>query len=292
MIPRMSESPPRIRPDPEDPRLTRTVEGENERGEAERLPVVVEKPLTIYLNDVEVVTAMTIGDYPEYLALGYLFNQRILSSEDRVGGVDYDEELGVAVVRAEGESLRRALGRQIRTSGCAEGTVFESFMEEAGRVRLPDPEGAGGAGGRLKVSDLYALLGEAQGWPSLYLSAGAIHGTCLARGREALAFFEDVGRHNAVDKVAGYMAKHGVAGGDKWLYTTGRLTSEMVLKSVQMEVPVVVSRSGFTAAGVEMARRANLTLVGRARGHRYTVLSAPQRLVRDVEARTGSSGRG
>ena len=130
--------------------------------------------------------------------------------------MDYDEELGVAVVRAEGESLRRALGRQIRTSGCAEGTVFESFMEEAGRVRLSDPEGAGGAGGRLKVSDLYALLGEAQGWPSLYLSAGAIHGTCLARGREALAFFEDVGRHNAVDKVAGYMAKHGVAHGEAW----------------------------------------------------------------------------
>ncbi|MDA8010083.1 MAG: formate dehydrogenase accessory sulfurtransferase FdhD [Alphaproteobacteria bacterium] len=269
-----------ILPTPGDSRLTREVAGEDESGAAVSLAVVEERPLTIFLNAEEIVTAMTVGDYPEYLALGYLLNQRILRADDKVNAIDYDDELGVVVVRAEGEGVGRSLGRRVRTSGCAEGTVFESFMEEVAEVRLAD-------GGCLKVSDFYHFLGEIARVPSLYLRAGAIHGTALARGRDLLVFFEDVGRHNAVDKVAGWMASEGVAASDKWLYTTGRLTSEMVLKSVQMGVPVVASRSGFTHAGVEMARRANLTLIGRARGHRFTVLSGGGRLKRDAEVSRG-----
>ena len=269
-----------ILPTPGDSRLTREVAGEDETGAAVSLAVVEERPLTIFLNAEEIVTAMTVGDYPEYLALGYLLNQRILRADDKVSAIDYDDDLGVVVVRAEGEGVGRSLGRRVRTSGCAEGTVFESFMEEVAEVRLADE-------GCLKVSDFYHFLGEIARVPSLYLRAGAIHGTALARGRDLLVFFEDVGRHNAVDKVAGWMASEGVAASDKWLYTTGRLTSEMVLKSVQMGVPVVASRSGFTHAGVEMARRANLTLIGRARGHRFTVLSGGGRLKRDAEVSRG-----
>ena len=274
------DKPEKILPDPQAAGLTEQVVGEDQNASKVTLPIVVEKPLTVFLGDTEIVTAMTIGDHPEYLAEGYLRNQRILLPSDRVEAIDYDATLGVVVVRVSDIAEARVAGRRIRTSGCAEGTMFESFMQEMEKVRLDDS-------GTLRTSDLYSLTSAVQKIPSLYLAAGAIHGCVLARGAEVLAFFEDVGRHNAVDKVCGYMARQDLLGGGVWLYTTGRLTSEMVLKAVNMGVPIVVSRSGFTAAGVVLARRANLTLIGRARGHRFTVLSGGARIIRDQEARQG-----
>ena len=275
----------KIVPDPQAAGLTEQVVGEDQNGTEVTLPIVVEKPLTIFLGDAEIVTAMTIGDYPEYLALGYLRNQRILMPSDRVEAIEYDATLGVVVVRVPDLAEARVAGRKIRTSGCAEGTMFEAFMQEMEQVQLDDT-------GRLHTSDLYALTSAVQKIPSLYLAAGAIHGCVLAHKAEALAFFEDVGRHNAVDKISGYMAQHNLGGADLWLYTTGRLTSEMVLKAVNMGVPIVASRSGFTAAGVSLARQANLTLIGRARGHRFTVLSGGKRIVRDAEVRQGDNDKG
>lgn len=264
--------------DPKDPRLTQVIDGQDERGEAVSLAVVREQPLTLFRNEREIVTAMTIGDHPEYLALGYLANQNLLGDPSLVSEVEHDAELDVVVVRTTAPLSAIADGRQIRTSGCAEGTTFEAFMEEIQAVRLPD-------GPRLKTSALYKLLHETNRMPSLYLEAGAIHGCVLAEGAKPLVFFEDVGRHNAVDKIAGYMTRHEIDGRDKVLYTTGRLTSEMVLKAVKMGVPIVASRSGFTARGAELAQRANLTLLGRARGERFTVLSGDARLERDVAVR-------
>ena len=276
---------PWLASDPSDPSLSRVVVGLDERGGRAPTRVVRERPLTIFLGDREVVTAMTVGDHPEYLALGWLFNQGLLDGSERGCEVEHDAELDVVVARARGREGAALDGRRVRTSGCAEGTVFEAFMEETAGVRLPE-------GAPLRTSELYALLAAAARMPSLYLEAGAIHGCVLARGARPLLFFEDVGRHNAVDKTAGYMLRHAVAGDDKTLYTTGRLTSEMVLKAARMGVPAVVSRSGFTERGVSLARRAGMTLIGRARGERFTVLSGGRRVVRDAPVRSRPSARG
>jgi FdhD protein len=267
-----------VRPDPLDPRLTQRVEGVDQTGERIETRVTVERALTIFLNGQEIVTAMTINDYPEYLALGYLLNQHMLLPDDAVTGIDYDEELAVVVVRtARKTNYEKKLRKKVQTSGCAQGTVFGDLMEALENVSLPKAE--------LRTSWLYALTQAINTTPSLYLEAGAIHGCVLAREDKPVIYMEDVGRHNAVDKIAGYMFRHRISAHDKIFYTTGRLTSEMVIKTVRMGIPILVSRSGFTAWGVELARKANLTLIGRARGKRFVALAGEDRIVFDQDLR-------
>ena len=270
------DTPYLIAPTPGGEGLTRAVSGTDHQGKRRDINVVEERPLTIYLNAREIVTAMTIGDYPDYLALGFLRNQAMLSDDDVVTGVDYDAELGVVVVRTEVETdHEEKLAKKTRTSGCAVGTVFGDMMEELEGLELPDAQ--------LRTSDLYALAATINTTPSLYLDAGAIHGTVLCQGDRPLVYMEDVGRHNAVDKVAGWMLSEGVGAADKTLYTTGRLTSEMVMKCALMGIPALVSRSGFTAWGVELAQQVGLTLIGRMRGQRFMCLAGEQRLVWDAD---------
>jgi FdhD protein len=265
-----------IAPDPEAPRLTRVVSGMDQDGVAQQINVVEERPLTIYLNAQEIVTAMTIGDYPDYLALGFLRNQGMLSSDDEITAVEYDEDLEVVVVRtARQTDYEEKMRRKTRTSGCAVGTVFGDMMEGLEGVVLPQTP--------VRTSWLYALSAKINRTPSLYLQAGAIHGTILCSADRPLVYMEDVGRHNAVDKIAGWMLSEGVIADDKILYTTGRLTSEMVIKTAMMGIPVLASRSGFTAWGVEIAQQLGLTLIGRMKGRRFMCLSGEERLLRDAD---------
>ena len=265
-----------IKPDPHDPRLTERVSGIDQTGATIETSVTVERALTIFLNSQEIVTAMTIGDYPDYLAVGYLLNQNMLLSDDVVTAVDYDEELAVVVVRTERKTnYEKKLKKKVQTSGCAQGTVFGDLMEAHEGESLPATQ--------LRTSWLYALTHKINTTPSLYLEAGAIHGCVLAQEDKPLVYMEDVGRHNAVDKIAGWMFKEKVSPSDKIFYTTGRLTSEMVIKTVRMGIPILISRSGFTAWGVELARKANLTLIGRARGKRFVALAGEDRIVFDQD---------
>ena len=265
-----------IRPNPLDPRLTERVAGIDQTGARIATSVTVERALTIFLNGQEIVTAMTIGDYPDYLAIGFLLNQSMLKADDVVTGVDYDEDLGIVVVRTKRKTnFEKKLKKKVQTSGCAQGTVFGDLMEALEDVKLPKAE--------LRTSWLYRLTHAINTTPSLYLEAGAIHGCVLAKEDRPLVYMEDVGRHNAVDKIAGWMFKEKVTAADKIFYTTGRLTSEMVIKTVRMGIPILISRSGFTAWGVELARKANLTLIGRARGKRFVALAGEDRIVFDQD---------
>ncbi len=272
----MTAPPLLVAPIPRDPRLTQAVTGVNERGERVETAVPVERGLTLYLNAQEIVTMMTINDYPEYLAIGYLLNQNMLHPDDVVTEVEYDEDLAVVVVRTQRQTdYEGKLKKRTQTSGCAQGTAFGDLMEALDGVVLPRAE--------LRTSWLYRLTHAVNTTPSLYLEAGAIHGCVLARTDRPLVYMEDVGRHNAVDKIAGWMFRHGESGADKIFYTTGRLTSEMVIKTVRMGIPILVSRSGFTAWGVELARKTGLTLVGRAKGKRFIALAGEERIVFDQD---------
>jgi FdhD protein len=267
-----------VRPDPADPRLTRAVEGIDQTGAVVSTRVTVEKALTLYLNAREIVTMMTIGDHPEELAVGYLLNQNMLRPDDVITAVEHDDDLGVVVVRTERQTdFEDKLRKKTLTSGCAQGTAFGDLMEQIEEVRLPPAP--------LRTSWLYRLASEINTTPSLYLEAGAIHGCVLCREDSPLVYMEDVGRHNAVDKVAGWMFRNGVEGGDKIFYTTGRLTSEMVIKTARMGIPILVSRSGFTAWGVELARSIGMTLIGRAKGKRFVALAGTERIVFDQDLR-------
>ncbi|WP_120502437.1 formate dehydrogenase accessory sulfurtransferase FdhD [Roseovarius sp. EL26] len=265
-----------IAPNPNAGGLTRAVEGVDHDGQITRIAVVEERPLTIFLNGQEIVTAMTIGDYPEYLALGFLRNQGMLRDGETVTKIDYDDDLEIVVVRTDSQTTyEEKLKKKTRTSGCAVGTVFGDMMEGLEDVALPNLQ--------VKTSDLYALAAKINRTPSLYLEAGAIHGSVLCQGNRPLVYMEDVGRHNAVDKIAGWMFAEQVSAADKVMYTTGRLTSEMVIKTALMGIPVLASRSGFTAWGVEIARQVGLTLIGRMRGKRFVCLSGEERLLRDAD---------
>ena len=265
-----------IAPDPDALGLTRQVLGVDHLGAEISLNVVEERPLTIWLNGQEIVTAMTIGDYPEFLAQGFLSNQGMLSKDEIVEAVDFDAELEMVVVRTNTPTNYEAkLKKKTRTSGCAVGTVFGDIMEGIEGLRLPEAT--------IHISWLYSLSRQINQMPSLYLSAGAIHGTVLCEQDQPLVYMEDVGRHNAVDKVAGWMRASQTSGADKILYTTGRLTSEMVIKCALMGIPVLASRSGFTAWGVELAQQVGLTLIGRMRGQRFQCLAGQERLVYDAD---------
>jgi FdhD protein len=264
----------RVCPDPDDPRLTVTLTGIDHTGAAVETSVPVERPLTLFLNGQEIVTAMTIGDHPRDLAVGYFLNQGMLQPDDVITGIDYDDDIAVVVVRTERRTnYEEKLKKKTQTSGCALGTAFGDLMDVIEGVHLPVAE--------LRTSWLYRLTHAINTMPSLYLKSGAIHGAVLCWQDEPLVYMEDVGRHNAVDKIAGHMHRHGITGADKIFYTTGRLTSEMVIKTVRMGIPILVSRSGFTGWGVELARNAGLTLIGRARGKRFVALSCPERIVFD-----------
>lgn len=265
-----------LQPNDELMGLTQLVNGFDQNGQACEINVVEEQPLTIFLNGQEIVTAMTIGDYPQYLALGFLKNQGMLTDNENILGIDYDDELQTVVVRTDGKTIyEEKLKKKTRTSGCAVGTVFGDMMEGLENLKLPNAE--------FKVSWLYELSNIINQTPSLYLKAGAIHGTVLCCKNKPLVYMEDVGRHNAVDKIAGWIYSNNESGKDKALYTTGRLTSEMVIKCALMGIPVLVSRSGFTAWGVEIANQVGLTLVGRLRGKRFMCLAGKDRLIYDFE---------
>ena len=267
---------PNILPNPKDTRLTEHVGGIDQSGASVGINVPVERALTLYLNSQEIVTMMTINDYPEYLALGYLLNQNMLKHDDIVTEVEYDDDLEVVVVRTErGTNYEQKLKKKTLTSGCAQGTAFGDLLEAVEGASLPKAE--------LRTSWLYQMTRTINTMPSLYLEAGAIHGCVLCKEGMPLCYTEDVGRHNAVDKIAGWLYRHQVNPSDKILYTTGRLTSEMVIKTVRMGIPILISRSGFTAWGVDLARQVGLTLIGRARGKRFIALSAQERIVFDQD---------
>lgn len=264
-----------ISPAPDDDRLTERVSGIDQTGSKIEATVVVERPLTLYLNGQEIVTIMTIGDYVDYLAVGYLLNQNMLLENDNITGIDVDMELEVVVVRtARQTNFEEKLKRRTQTSGCAQGTSFGDLMDKFEEVDLSKTS-------FLKTSWIQAISKKIHSQPSLYLTAGAIHGCVLCYKDEPLVFMEDVGRHNAIDKIAGWMHINRVRSTDKIFYTTGRLTSEMVIKTVRMGIPILISRSGFTAWGVDLARKADLTLIGRAKGLRFLCLSGQDRLIYD-----------
>ena len=271
----MSKSSFLIQPNPDRPGLSQPVEGVNETGMSVTLPVVTEKPITLFLNQQEIVTSMTLGDWVPELAVGYFLNQNMLQRNDEITGVDVDDDLGVVIVRTARETdFEAKMKRKIRTSGCAEGTAYGDMMERFHDIELNNNV-------YFKASWLIELSKAINTAPSLYLSAGAIHGCVLCRQDQPLVYMEDIGRHNAVDKIAGWMFLNKATPHDKVFYTTGRLTTEMVIKTVQMQIPVLVSRSGFTAAAVDLAREAGLTLIGRAKGKRFIALSGVRRIVFD-----------
>ena len=256
--------------------LTKSIDCFNEAGEQIKLPVVTEVPLTIYLNKQEIVTAMTLGDMPELLAVGYLLNQKMLKSEDIISEINYDKELQVVVVRTDRKTnYEKKMEKKIRTSGCAVGTVYGDIMDDFSSINLDKNS-------KIKTSWIYTISKKINTRPSLYLKAGALHGCVLCKNDSPLIYVEDVGRHNAVDKIAGWMFLNKETANDKFFYTTGRLTSEMVIKTVQMGIPILISRSGFTASGVELAKEAGLTLIGRAKGKRIIIANGIERVVFDT----------
>ncbi|MDG2096111.1 MAG: formate dehydrogenase accessory sulfurtransferase FdhD [Paracoccaceae bacterium] len=256
--------------------LTQEVAGVDQLGNRIDVSVIEERPLTIFLNNQEIVTAMTIGDYPEYLALGFLRNQKMLSNKDKVDAIDFDAELNSIVIRTKRKTnYEDKLKKKTQTSGCAVGTVFGDIMDGIDGLKISAIS--------TKVSHLYSLSSKINRTPSLYLKAGAIHGTILCHQDKPLVYMEDVGRHNAVDKIAGWIFDTGTNPRDKILYTTGRLTSEMVIKTALMQIPVLVSRSGFTAWGVNIAKQVGITLIGRLRGQRFICLSGESKLIWDVD---------
>ncbi len=260
--------------------LTVTIPAVNEHGEPTPTAIAGEYPLTLYVDKREIVTLMTLGAAPEALAIGWLRNQRLIDRLDDLVAVQVDWEVeAVAVTTRHG--LRDAdarLGSRTVTTGCGQGTVFGGLMDEIDNIALP-------AARRLSQATLYALMEAVRQHESIYRQAGAVHGCALAQptaggGCEILMFVEDVGRHNAVDAIAGRMWLDGLEGGDKIFYTTGRLTSEMVIKTAQMGIPFLVSRSGLTQMGWEIARRLGLTMIGRAQGRHYLLFTGAEHFER------------
>jgi FdhD protein len=255
---------------------TFTVDALDESGNTVPTPIAGEHPLTLYVDKREVLTMMTLGAAPEALAIGFLRNQRLVSSIEDIVAVQVDWDVSaVAVTTRSGlADLDAKTAKRTATTGCGQGTVFGDLMEDIESIRLPEEA-------RLSESTLLGLLNNVRLHESIYKQAGAVHGCALAKGAEILTFVEDVGRHNAVDAIAGWMWLEGVDGGDKIFYTTGRLTSEMVIKAAQMGIPFLVSRSGLTKMGHEIAGKVGITMIGRAVNRRYLVFTGAGRFVRD-----------
>jgi FdhD protein len=254
--------------------LTREIEAVNEHGERSSISIPAERPLTVYVDKRELVTLMTLGARPEWLVLGYLRNQRLVTSIDEVESITVDWDVGSAAVKTRSgiDRIEERTARRVVTTGCGQGTVFGSLMDEIESVTLPEAA--------ITQAQLYGILNAIRLQESTYKSAGSVHGCALFHGEEMLLFVEDVGRHNAIDTIAGWMwlQEPAIEAGNKVFYTTGRLTSEMVIKSAQMGVPIVVSRSGITQMGHDVAQRLDLCAIGRATNKHFLCYSAPQRL--------------
>lgn len=252
--------------------LTFTVPALDEHGIEVATEIAGEGPLTLYLDKREIVTLMTLGAAPEALAIGYLRNQRLLGGIEEIAEVqvDWETEAVVVITRDGSSKLGRRLDKRTVTTGCGQGTVFGDLMEDIDHIQLPTHA-------VLHEATLRALLDNVRTYDSLYKKAGALHGCALARGADILYYVEDVGRHNAVDAIAGMMWLDGVDGDDKIFYTTGRLTSEMVIKAAQMRVPFLVSRSGLTRMGWEVANRVGITMIGRSQGKHFLIFTGAER---------------
>ncbi len=258
--------------------LTTEVEAINERGECVPTPIAGEHPLTLYIDKREIVTLMTLGQAPEALALGYLRNQRLVDAIDDIAEVQVDWETNAAVIttRTALQNLDQKMQTRTVTTGCGQGTMFGNLMEEIDAIQLRNDV-------TLSEHTLYALLDAVRRHETIYKSAGAVHGCALADSRgEILMFVEDVGRHNAVDAIAGTMWLDGIDGSDKIFYTTGRLTSEMVIKAALMHIPFLVSRSGLTQMGHDIAIKTGITMIGRAVNKHYLLFTGKQRFVKSV----------
>ena len=266
--------------------LTRAVEVVNEHGQTRLLEIPAERPLTVYVDKRELVTLMTLGAHPEWLVLGYLLNQRLIRAANEVESITVDWEVGAAAVKTHHgiTDLSEKTAKRVVTTGCGQGSVFGDLMADVDTIALPDAT--------LTQSALYGIVNTIRLHDSVYKAAGSVHGCALFQGDTLLMFVEDVGRHNAIDAIAGWMAlqpsdsppdsaqqRGGMRADNKVFYTTGRLTSEMVIKSAQMGVPIVISRSGITQMGHAVAQRLNLCAIGRATNKRFLCFSAPQRLV-------------
>lgn len=265
--------------------LTREVEVVNEHGARETISIPAERDLTVYVDKRELVTLMTLGAQPEWLVLGYLLNQRLIASVEEIESITVDWDVNAASVKTRHgiDRIEERTSKRVVTTGCGQGSVFGNLMDEIDSIRLPAEAG-------LRQSELYAIVNAIRLKESTYKSAGSVHACALFYGQELQLFVEDVGRHNAVDTIAGWMALQedapaspaAPAVGEKIFYTTGRLTSEMVIKSAQMGVAVVVSRSGITQMGLDVALRVGLCAIGRATHHRFLCYANPQRLVLDA----------
>lgn len=252
----------------------------DEYGERRSIHIPAERPLTVFVDKREIVTLMTLGARPELLVLGYLMNQRLVERAEQIESITVDWDVGAAAVRTHAgvADIARKTERRIVTTGCGQGTVFGSVMDELHALTLPTPEQA-----RIRQGTLHRMLETMRQQDSIHRKAGSVHGCALFRGGEMLMFVEDVGRHNAIDTIAGWMALHGVHGADKAFYTTGRLTSEMVMKAAQLGVPIVVSRNGVTAMGHELAARLGMALFGRASNRHFLCYSGFERFDSEPE---------
>lgn len=248
----------------------------DERGEAQTIELVGERALTIYVDKQEIVTLMTIGAHPELLTLGYLKNQGFYDdiAEIKIVQVDWETEAVAVVTRQGGSDFSERMAQRTVTTGCGQGTVFGRLMEKLKQIRVPDVS--------IKQSMLYAMLDALKNFNEVYKKAGAVHGCALCTGDRIDFFVEDVGRHNAVDAIAGFMWLNDLSGADKIFYTTGRLTSEMVIKVTQMGIPILLSRSGATQMGLEMARQAGVTMISRAKGKYFLVLNGSENIEFDA----------
>jgi FdhD protein len=254
---------------------TYPVQAIDENGLVRETPIAGEHPLTLYVDKREIVTLMTLGAAPEALAIGFLRNQRLVGSIEEIVSVQVDWEVNAAVVATRDglADLDRKMEKRTATTGCGQGTVFGDLMEDIESIRLDEDV-------RIDEETLFGLLDAVRLHESIYKQAGAVHGCALAQGSRILTFVEDVGRHNAVDAIAGWMWLEGIDGRDKVFYTTGRLTSEMVIKAAQMEIPVLVSRSGLTKMGHEIAQQVGITMIGRAVNRRYLLFTGEHRFVK------------
>ena len=260
--------------------LTRAVDIVDAAGTRRTLEIPAERPLTLYVDRRELVTLMTLGQAPELLVLGYLLNQGLVRDVREVASVSVDWEVEAAAVQTHAgiDGIEQRTARRIVTTGCGQGTVFGELMDDIDRLRLPAPRDS-----RVTQGTLLAVVEAMRQYPGVYRRAGSVHGTALFHGTRLLQLVEDVGRHNAVDTLSGWMAMQGVAGADKLLMTTGRLTSEMVMKAARIGVPMVVSRNGVTAMGLALAQRLSMTLLGRANGRRFLCYTGDERIVFDAE---------
>ena len=272
-----------VGPSPDNAGLFQPIAALDQGGNPLERYAVTEKVLTVFLDGREVVSAMTLGDHPEYLAIGFLLNQKMIEPEDAILSVEYraeDEAVLVHTTKAPPEQLGKK--RRIHTSGCAIGTMFGEVMEVMEGVWLPTGPG-------MRASEFAPAIKKIEKIPSLHNKTGALHRCVLCENDAPLVYMEDVGRHNALDKIAGYMHMQKMSALNKYIYTTGRLTSEIVIKSVIMGVPLVVSRSSFTMLAIELASKTNLTLVGRFRGNSFQVLSGAERVIFDISASLSGS---